>query len=59
MAKSTCPIVVGSNFCYDHEIQLQMKEEWMYTFGGFPVKDIDGKTLFEVTKINHNATSCL
>ena len=45
---STCPIVVGNDFCYNHEVQLQMKEEWMFNYGGFPIKDMNGKNLFEV-----------
>ena len=45
---SSCPVVVGNEFCFDHEVQLQMKEEWFYNFGGFTVKDIYGKDIFEV-----------
>jgi hypothetical protein len=48
MAASTCPVVVGNEFCFNHEVQLQMKEEWFTNFGGFPIKDINGNDFFEV-----------
>ena len=48
MAKSSCPVVVGNEFCFDHEVQLQMKEEWWTAYGGFTIKDVHGRDYFEV-----------
>lgn len=48
MARSSCPVVVGNEFCLDQEVQLVMKEEWFCNFGGFHIKDIYGKDIFEV-----------
>ena len=48
MAKSTCPVVTGEQYCYEEEVKLEMKEEWMVNCGGFVIKDIHGKELFQV-----------
>ena len=48
MASSSCPVVLGEQYCYDHEVKLEMKEEWWVACGGFVIKDIHGKEYFQV-----------
>ena len=48
MSSSTCPVLMGSQYCFKGETKLVMKEEWAVNFGGFVIKDIYGKEQFEV-----------
>ena len=48
MASSTCPVVMGRQYCFERETKLVMKEEWAVTYGGFVIRDIYGKEWFEV-----------
>ena len=48
MASSSCPVVLGKQYCYDHEVKLEMKEEWWVACGGFVIKDVLGKEYFQV-----------
>ena len=64
MAMSSCPVVVSSDYCYNKEVQLQMKGEWLFHYGGFTIRDTDGNDVFQVSEIEiktkwHKITSIL
>ena len=51
MATNSCPVVVARDYCYDKEVQLQLKGEWLFHRGGFTIKDVDGNDVFQVAGI--------
>ena len=51
MATNSCPVVVAKDYCYDKEVQLQLKGEWLFHCGGFTIKDVDGNDVFQVAGI--------
>ena len=51
MTTNSCPVVVARDYCYDTEVQLQLKGEWLFYCGGFVIKDVDGNDVFQVAGI--------